>query len=427
MQKGQTIIRVPYSASGEILSYSVSSFEKGESVSSSSTISTNEIENMLHLKTVCPRFRIFLLNPDETIREEVPPGDIMLGGNYSENYQSGQRRSLSFSLINETGKYTPSMNGIWMGQKVKLEIGLERENTENFETVWFSKGIFIITNASPNEEASQKVVDVECADKFNVFESANGTIPTAYSVDVGTEIEIIIEDILNYNNGNGYPLDPRPMIYHSSFRGKVTQQTISESAGATWGSIILKLAEMLSAEVFYNSEGNLTFIPKVDVMTDADKPVLFNFYDTEGDFSNISMGLAMNEVVNRVIVIGANVNGASVTATALNDNTSSPLCYQRIGYRTGQIINDSNITSDILAQERADYELRTKTILGTTVSNTIMFNPLLTVNNIITITDDFFDLGRERFLLQSISYSLNYDGTMSISSTNINNLPFITG
>ena len=134
----------------------------------------------------------------------------------------------------------------------------------------------------------------------------------------------------------------------------------------------------------------------------------------------------MTQIVNRVVVIGASVNGGTCQAIAVNDDTSSPLCYQRIGYRTGAPINDSNITSDTLAEERADYELRQQLIAKTTISNTVLFNPLLTVNNIVTITDSFYGLERERVLLQSISFSIDYSGTMSISSTNIKNLPYTT-
>jgi hypothetical protein len=66
-----------------------------------------------------------------------------------------------------------------------------------------------------------------------------------------------------------------------------------------------------------------------------------------------------------------------------------------------------------------------KSIIKTTANNSVYFNPLLTVNNLISLSDDFFDLTREKFLLQSISFSLNYEGIMSISSTNTNNLPFM--
>ena len=118
------------------------------------------------------------------------------------------------------------------------------------------------------------------------------------------------------------------------------------------------------------------------------------------------------------------MNGKVYTATAVNDDSTSPLCYQRIGYRTGQIVNDSNITSQDLADDRSKYELRKQLILKSSVNVSISFNPLLSVNNLIEITDEFFGLDHERFLLQGISCSLDYSGSMSITVSNVRNLPF---
>ena len=109
-------------------------------------------------------------------------------------------------------------------------------------------------------------------------------------------------------------------------------------------------------------------------------------------------------------------------AIAINSDEGSPFCYQRIGYRTGEIINDSNIYSDTLAEERAEYELRQKLILKTTSTSEIVFNPFLSVNNLIGVTSEFYNLRHVRFLLQSVSFSLDFSGTMSITFSNINNL-----
>ena len=124
---------------------------------------------------------------------------------------------------------------------------------------------------------------------------------------------------------------------------------------------------------------------------------------------------------------GSTTNGGYYEAVAVNDDPSSPLCYQRIGYRTASPINDPNITSDILAQDRADYELRNKLILKSTVNIQTPFNPLYIVNNIITLTDDFYDMKQEQFIIQGISYSADYSGFMSVSLSNTRNLPFFTG
>ena len=226
--------------------------------------------------------------------------------------------------------------------------------------------------------------------------------------------------------GNSYPLDSRGIIYHSSFKGKRTQASISKSAGETLGSILIELATQLSAEIFYNSQGILTLIPTSETTTDQDKPLLANVTGTRGDYNKLSFDFDMTSIINRVIVTGtSNTSNGVFKAVAVNDDPASPLCCQRIGYRTGNVINDSNITSNYLAEERAKYELRKQLILKSSTSLDIAFNPLLTVNSLVAINNTFFEMINQRFLIQSVSCSLDYRGTMSISLSNFANLPFI--
>ena len=380
------------------------------------------IEQYIKNKHIHPRFKIYVLNTDETERYEIPNGDI-LSGSYSENYQSGQRRTLSFQLNNNDGEYTPSINHFWVGQKFSFYIGFNLNEDEN-SVVWFKKGIYSCQSQSVDNSSDTKTVSVETADKFSVLEGKNGTLEYSYTINVGEDIEEIVNNILDSDNGSGYMLDQKDIIYSSLFKGRKVISQISESSGATYGSIILKLAEMLSAEVFYNVNGNLTFIPKQEVINDADKPVLFSFDANSGDLMTHNYSFSFDDIVNRIIVIGSNVNGNTCRASSINNAADSPISVSRIGYRTGSVINDSAITSDYLAQERADYELRKVSVVKTSVSNTALLNPLIEVNNLIEITDSFYGIENEKFLVQSISFSLDYSGTMSISSSNINNLSF---
>ena len=380
------------------------------------------IEDYIKNKHISPRFKIYVLNADETERYEIPNGDI-ISGSYSENYQSGQRRTLSFQLNNNNGEYTPSINHFWVGQKFSFYIGFNLNNDEN-SVVWFRKGIYSCQSQSVDNSADTKTVSIETADKFSVLEGKSGTLEYSYTINVGEDIEEVINNILNTDNGSGFMLDSKDIIYNSLFKGKKVISQISESAGATYGSIILKLAEMLSAEVFYNVNGNLTLIPKQEVINDADKPILFSFNADNGDLMTHNYSFSFEDIVNKIIVIGSNVNGNTCRATAVNNSADSPISVSRIGYRTGSIINDSSINSDYLAQERADYELRKVSVAKTSVSNTMLLNPLIEVNNLIEITDSFYGIENEKFLVQSISFSLDYSGTMSISSSNINNLSF---
>lgn len=384
--------------------------------------SINYIKEIIRRNTIYPRFRLFILNPDGTTRIQIPNEDIILGGSYSENYQNGQRRTLSFSLLNNDGKYNPNINGLWINTKIALEIGLQIPDVEGI--LWFNEGTYLLTNASPSHSKDQETVSIECSDKFVIFDGKNGVISSTLEIPVGTDIKSIITDVLMNSDGTGYPFDSKPFIYHSSFENKKTPLTLSFNAGQTYGELLIQLAEILSAEIFYNANGNLTIIPMSEVTKDSDKPVLYDYTIQDCNFQNSDFSFGMTDFVNQIVVIGANVNGHTCIATAQNDDPSSPLCYKRIGLRTA-IINDSNITNDILAQERADYELRKVLIAKSTLSSSVFFNPLLSVNNMVTYSDDFYELSRERFLIQSLSFSLDYSGLMSITASNINNLPFV--
>ena len=369
-----------------------------------------------------PCFRFHVLNADETVRNILPPEDILLGGSYNENYQNGQRRNISLSLYNDSGKYTPSINTFWAGTKFSFEMGIELESGD---TIWFPKGVYNLISIAPSHEQGVKTVNMELGDKFSILEGAEGTIEATYAIPVGEIIENIVRDILTMQKGNGEMLDGKVFVFDASFKGKKTQVPINKDAGSTLGSIILELATMLSAEVFYDIEGHLNFVPMGDVTTDSDKPVIWHYYEHKGDFGSASFSFDLNSVVNRIVVIGANVNGGICDAIAVNDDPTSPICYQRIGYRTASPINDTNITSDILAQERADYELRQKSILKTSFSTAVRFNPLLLINNLISITDDFYGFRQEKFLIQSISCPIDYSGAMSLTSANVRNIPFV--
>lgn len=408
------VYRTKNVASGDILSY--------YNEENSSSISIDFIKSELSKPVLKPRFRIHWLNEDETVKTILPEEDI-ISGSYSENYQNGQRRSLSITLFNEDGRYKPSINGIWANVKFSFEMGLE---LGDMSVLWFPKGVYEVTTVSTTHEPENKTVSLELSDKFSILEGKSGTLESSYIIDVGSEAEDVIKDILRHQKGDGSPLDPKEFIYDSSFKGKLIEAQISKEAGSNFGEIINDIATQLSAEVFYDTEGHLNFVPINYVTDDIDKPIIYQIYDYAGDFGSNNLSFDLNSIVNRVIVIGSSVNGEVCQATSVNDDPASPLCYQRIGYRTDSPINDTNITNTILAKERADYELRTRLILKASASVSTMYNPLLLVNNFIGITDEFYDFEQELFLIQSISIDFD-SGSMSLSCTNARNIPFVVG
>lgn len=362
------------------------------------------------------KFRLFSLYPDERINFEIPQEDIINNsGNYTENYQNGQRRNLNISLVNKDGKYTPNINTIWVQDKFRLDVGIEF----NGEIFWFPRGIYIMGNPNSEHQDSDKKVDLCLVDKFALLEGKMGTLETTYEIPEGSDIEQAIIGILTIDTGSGYSLDLKPIIYDHSFKGKRTPYTLRKDPGSTFGEMILELADMLGAECFYNDVGNLCFIPINETILDKNKPIIWDYSDKEREFLSSSTSYNFENIINEVNVVGDNIDNKICAAVSRNEDPSSPICIQRIGRRI-KYVNDTAIYTDELAQDRADYELRKEKIMGTQVSIATTFNPLLFVNNVITIEDDFYRFKREKFIIQSISYTIGDSNQITISCANIN-------
>lgn len=382
----------------------------------------NALLDLIQESIIAPRYRLFFVNEDDTIRSEIPLEDLLSGGSYTENYQNGQRCSLSLTLFNQSGRYMPTINKLWAGTKIRLDAGQEQQDRS---IIWVQKGIFVITSAQPSYSADSRTVSISAGDKFANLEGAVGTLPTTLEIPTGTRILPLVKELLAIQKGNGSPLDSQEPYFHPSLANKVTQTKISKGAGETVGSLILELADQMSAEVFYNAKGRLCFYPVNVVSDDNDKPILFNYLTNKGELTDLNFSLDYSQIINRIILVGATVNGGVVRAEAQNNDPASPLCVQKIGTRTS-VINDSNIKTQIVADENARYQLRKQLILKSSVTLNVPYTPLFGVNNLVMITDDFYNLVKQCFLIQSVSFNLDYSPSMSLTVSNLANLPFIS-
>ena len=375
------------------------------------------IENILKRPKITPIYKLYVLHYDETIDYEIPQDDIIIdSGNFSENYQNGQRKSINVNLVNIDGKYNPNINSIWMNNKFRLDVGLEFNGVEYL----FARGIYILGNPSSSHQDSDKQVSLTLVDKFAMFEGKMGTLETTYEIPVGTNIQKAIYGILNLDNGMGYPMDSKPVLF-DDFVTTTMPFTLTKDAGSTLGEMLLELGTILNAEVFYNSQGNLCYKSINETTNDNLKSSLWDYEDGKRDYFTANTQYGFEDVINEVHVVGDNVNNDIFSAISKNTNPASPLCIGLIGRRV-LYINDSNIYNDSLAQQRANYELRRQGLLKVSMTIEVAFNPLLFVNNIITITDSHYDLERARFLIQSISYSIGSQSKMTITCSNLDNL-----
>ena len=379
----------------------------------------NTLKKILERPVIQPCYRLSVLTPDEQVSYIIPEGDITLDGlNYTESYQNGQRRSITVTLANEDGRYTPNIDGIWVNTRFSFDVGIKYQDT----IIWFPKGIYILGDVSLTRENSSKTIQLQLSDKYAVFEGKTGTLETAYEVELGSNIIDAVKGVLNFSLGNGYILDYKEPIFDPSFIGLKTQQTIRAEQGETLGSILDALATQLSAEYYYNTVGNLCFYPINETVDDSVKPIIWTYPKFSRDLHNMDLQYQNEQIINCVKVVGDSVDSTIYTATVTNNNHSSPICVERIGRRMDAPYTSSQVWSDDLALDLANYYLRKSSFVGVQFSVSVSFNPILTVNNLCEVEDEFLSLQREKLLITSISYN-SKDGKISLSCCNTSDLP----
>lgn len=388
------------------------------------SLNTNfsQIVRILKRPYIKPRHRISILNVDESIDYVIPEEDIPIDGiSFTENYQQGQRKSITLNLINNNGKYNLSINKIWVDKKFKYDVGIELDSGE---IIWFPKGIYTMGNVSSTVGNSDKEISIQLKDKFSIFEDKTGTLETAYEIPVGSTVEDVVNGILNFDLGNGYILDYKPIILDSSFKNFKTQSTIRKEEGENLGSILLELAIQMSAECYYNNVGNLCFYPINETVNDELKPIIWTFEELGRDLhDSISLDYNNEGIINVVKVVSSNVDTGIYSAVVMNENPSSPICVQRIGRRMGDKYSEANVWNDMMAEELAKYYLRKASFLSVQFNCSVSFNPILNVNNLCEVENSFLNLKRDRLLITSISFSSD-NPQMSINCTNTQDLPF---
>ena len=375
---------------------------------------------LLKRPIVKPRYRVSVLNPDETVNYIIPSEDIPEDGiSYTEEYQNGQRRNFTLKLLNGDKKYTPSINKIWLSTKFRLDIGLVIKD----EPIWFPRGIYVMGDVNLTNSDTEKSISIQLKDKFSVYEGKMGTLENAYEIEIDSDISDVLNGIRSFSMGNGYILDYKEIILDPSFVGFKTKSTIRIEEGGNLGQVIAELATQMSAEYYYNNVGNLCFYPINETIDDSSKPVIWTFSKLSRNIWDLQLDYRNEEVVNVVKVVGDNIENGIFSAIVTNDNPASPICVQQIGRRAAPKYTEPNVWNNENAYDLACYYLRQSSFVAVDFSCMVGFNPILTVNNICEMENDFIGATREKLLITSISFNSS-NNTMSLKLCNTKDLPF---
>lgn len=417
------MIYTPLSSSDEYILNDFNELILKVKTQNTTSFSKNDIIQILRGKQTKRLFRLFALNYNETIKEDLT--DYLLdGGSLSIKNENGQRRSLSIKVDNSNGFWKPSpvYGYLWKGQKFRLDIGIKDYNYE----LWKQAGIFVLNDFSiPHGE--DNTMTLEMLDKFaSIDGTIGGKLIDALTFGRGYKIYDVIKNLLESDRMKGVPYDTKPFEFPIKYKNSIIPYTINKEGGGneSIGSFIIELAESLSLEVYYNEYGNLVFVDSDDIINANNKTPIWKYENYGTEYSSPTLKVDLPKVENVIIVEGANINGMLMDARVENTNPASPTNIYMLEPNVYKV-QDENIASTDLAYKRGEYELFKRSLIPLSLSFSSVFLPHLDVDNIISISDDFYSLTEESFIIDNLEIPISYDSNITITATNIKEVALV--
>lgn len=380
-------------------------------------------------------FKIELLSDDESAIGEIVNDLSNVDGQININYEQITRRSCSFSVKNTKKKYIPSKNSpFWFNRKFKIYIGLVvRDNI-----YWWSQGIYYTKSAT----FEHGKLTIEGIDKGGALDGSLKTAMTSsqYVIKANSGLKNTIKDLLALRvgeldfvrkgylrNGGDKMVDSIPPIVDSLYKDQIVQSELSIDNNSYIGDLIIKLADLYAAEVYYDINGHFRFEPYIINSGCVFSATQWEFNDLSADFQNANYSTSFDG--ENAVCVYTNTSAAgvrNVAYTAYNTNPLSPVNID-IGIRRAedQEIEYYNVSEEQMIKDcrsAANYYLRKNSMLGVQLNFNCPLIPHLDVNKTISISDKYANIEQGIFVVQSITIPIN-SGAISINATNINWLP----
>lgn len=368
------------------------------------------------------------------------------GGTLSVNLQNGMRRQAKVTLVNADEAFAYNVNSLWLGQQVRLSMGLELPNGE---ACYFPQGVFYIKTPENVYEPSQKTMTLPLVDKWAYLDgSLFGILDSIYQVKededgVKTNIFNAMRSVLRLSRmdfSNNAPLseciDPVSPIFTTYYGGRTYVLTdgttaamtnvpydMSFDTGSNFAEILLELAEVVAAWIGYDCTGALRVDASQDDINDAGKPVLWRFSPSNSQLLGVNEGVKNSEIYNDVLIVGEGLSGGEVWGRATNIDPKSDTNINLVGRRTFYEAK-ANYWNATQCADLAGFYLKRKTVLqkAVTLRCSQMFH--LQENNLVSVVrTDKAGSPEEKHLVQSISLPLGESDEMTLSCVSVNDLP----
>lgn len=364
---------------------------------------------------------------------------FIAGGSINANWNNGQRRSAAVTLDNVDGQYSYNVNTVWFGTEIALDEGLVLPTGEEY---YIQQGIFLVDSPLEAVTPAGKTATLNLVDKVAVLNGTlGGNLEATYEVKAGTNIFSPIAALLQLDRGNGQPIDRVTPIFTGYYNGKTQtlpdgttanltdapyDLVVDSESGTIW-DVALGLAGMVNAWIGYDETGALRVDPSQDDILDTQKPVLWEFSQSDCTLLNLAYAVHNSEVYNDYIVIGELLSGKPQPAgRAQNLDLRSPTNVQTIGRKTKRV-KKSGFATAKQCGDYAEWMLKRASVLQRSVDISCSQIFHIHGNDLVSIErTDKPGSPVERHLMQGFSRPLTGAGEMHITATSTQDFPTAT-
>lgn len=344
----------------------------------------------------------------------------LVDGSISIDADNDIRRTCNVTLAIKNVSRVISPGGeIWLDKYIRIYEGIDNPKN-NFDTVWYTMGTFLINNPNTVFSPTENSVTFEGLDLMaKLTGRRNGQLPAvATMVPAGSKIANVVKSIITELAGfSSY------IIVDNDLE---VPYDIKLDMGATIYDLLSELRDLYpNWEMFFDVNGVFHWQPIPTGRTDA---VVLDFDQLpQKIITNGNVNVDFENVKNNIIVYGRLLDtGEQIQATATDTLTSSPYNINSIG-QINYIVNDERIYSNDLAEQRADYELYLHARLNDSITMEIV--PVYWLNDVnvkIKCTD--IEKGIEgEYLIKSLQIPLGIDSPMTINAMKVyEEMPTIT-
>lgn len=411
------------------------------------TASDNWREYLQALKGDCRKIaRVEFLNPDHSVAFALDNNErngrskaFIQDGTLTANLNNGKRRVASVHLANLDGEYEYSVNKLWFGQQIRISMGVILPNGEEY---YIPQGVFYAANPEEILSPSKHMVMLNLQDKWSYLDGTLfGRLDGIYEVPRNTNIFTAIQSLLMMPRGNGYAVDDVKPIFTDYYNNQTTTlpdgTVISDllmpydyrcdGDAGTLADIVLEMNKILAGWIGYDSTGRLRLDPSQDDISDASKPVLWNFTPSEKQFLGAAYTIKNTDVFNDIIIVGEALSEYGyVAGRASNLDPASDTNVNLIGRKTYRE-SAAGYASRRQCEDLAAFRLKRQTILqkSVTITSEQMFH--LRENQIVTIRRlDKPGAPVEKHLINGFTIPMGETGNMTIQATSVQDFPNAT-